>query len=122
MKVILHKLFPYAPYLNEYIGLEDEQRVGETELEGIERLRKLVEQSHKNRYPELYIDSIIDTVSMSKVSNQATNEDSKEDATQRMITAINSCTGLKVLETFKLLVKNNPVFQEAYNNKLKQFQ
>lgn len=54
MKVILHKLFPYAPYLNEYIGFEDEQRPDESSLEAVERLRKLAEQSHKERYPHLY--------------------------------------------------------------------
>ena len=49
-------------------------------------------------------------------------KDSKESATERMLTAINTCTEMKVLETFKLLVKNNQVFQEAYDNKLKSFQ
>lgn len=36
-----------------------------------------------------------------------------------MLNAINSCTEIKVLETFRLLVKNNPQFQSAYDNKLK---
>jgi hypothetical protein len=49
-------------------------------------------------------------------------KDSKESATERMLTAINTCTEIKVLETFKLLVSKNPVFQEAYDNKLKSFQ
>ena len=54
MKVILHKLFPYAPYLNEYIGFEDETMETESPLEAVKRLREMAEQSHRERYPHLY--------------------------------------------------------------------
>ncbi len=47
-----------------------------------------------------------------------TNEQQKKSAEERMIEAINSCTELKVLETYKLLAKSNPKYQEAYNQKL----
>lgn len=46
--------------------------------------------------------------------------DPKEDATQRMIRAINECSTISVLETFKLLASKNPIIQEAYDNKLKE--
>lgn len=39
-----------------------------------------------------------------------------------MESAINACKTLAELETFQLLVKKQPQFQEAYNNKLKQLQ
>lgn len=54
MKVILHKLFPYAPYLNEYIGFEKDISDDGDPLEEVETLRKLAEQSHRERYPHLY--------------------------------------------------------------------
>lgn len=57
MKVILHKLFPYAPYLNEYIGYEETIPDGSSDEEALaatDRLRKLAERSHKEKYPHLY--------------------------------------------------------------------
>ena len=48
--------------------------------------------------------------------------DSKESAIDRMITAINTCIDIKVLETFGLLVRNNVVLQETYNRKFKELQ
>ncbi len=46
--------------------------------------------------------------------------DPKQSATERMIAAINSCTEVKTLESFKLLVKNNAEFQAAYDEKMNQ--
>jgi hypothetical protein len=60
MKVILHKLFPYAPYLNEYIGFEEsipDNWTDEQALAMADRLRKLAERSHKEQYPHLYTES-----------------------------------------------------------------
>jgi hypothetical protein len=54
MKVILHKLFPYAPYLNEYIGFEDEVGESESVKDAVIRLRGYAEQAHRERYPHLY--------------------------------------------------------------------
>lgn len=46
----------------------------------------------------------------------------KEEAIQRMITAINECTSIPILETFKMLVQkeNNPIITEAYNKKMEE--
>lgn len=52
---------------------------------------------------------------------QKTNESSKESATQRIIDQINGSSSEAVLLSFKLLTKNNPALQEAYDNKLKSF-
>ena len=54
MKVILHKLFPYAPYLNEYIGFEMDVADDCDPLVEVETLRRLAEESHRGRYPHLY--------------------------------------------------------------------
>lgn len=124
MKVILHKLFPYAPYLNEYIGFEDEVWETETELEAVDRLRKLAERSHKERYPHLYTESG-SPVTIEQVPEQQvdkTNEISKEDAVQRVVGQINSCTELKVLQSYRMIAAGNPVLKEAYDNKLKTFE
>lgn len=39
---------------------------------------------------------------------------------ETMIKDINSCKEVKVLETYRLLVKKNPKFQDAYNLKYEQ--
>ncbi len=46
--------------------------------------------------------------------------DPKQSATERMLSAINSCTEVKTLESFKLLVKSNAEFQAAYNKKMEE--
>lgn len=75
--------------------------------EGIEERAKLQNQWVSNGSP------IIPT-SETKIENP------KESAEQKMISAINQCSEIKVLETFKLLVKNNPAFQEAYNKRMEE--
>lgn len=39
---------------------------------------------------------------------------------ETMINEINTCKELKVLESYRLIVKKNPKFQEAYDQKLKE--
>lgn len=39
---------------------------------------------------------------------------------ETMINEINTCKELKVLESYRLIVKNNPKLQEAYDQKLKE--
>jgi hypothetical protein len=108
-------------YLKEWRGfvVTDEVQSWENVEETKKRLVEMVDRWHKELNPQLYQEQIKD---IGVYENYIEATTPKEDATQRMINAINSCTELKVLETFKLLVKNNPVFLEAYNNKLKSFQ
>lgn len=57
MKVIFHKLFPYAPYLNEYIGMEHDfpDTLEQDIFDGyVDRLREMTEANHKKKYPHLY--------------------------------------------------------------------
>ena len=57
MKVIFHKLFPYAPYLNEYIGVEMDfqDNLDQDVFDScVDRLRELTESNHKKKYPHLY--------------------------------------------------------------------
>jgi len=119
-RICYEQLFPTGVYANQRYRAEAEFQAGDDFSECFKILKSAVEKTFIELNP-----SIMWEVGEHKLEvrySEPTNEDQKEDATQRMITAINSCTELKVLETFKLLVKNNPVFQEAYNNKLKSFQ
>ena len=114
-RISYQKLFPLGVYTNERIGMEAQLQDGDVYEDCFAELKKEVEAFHKSTNQQLYQDSDSPVASFQK-------PDSKESATERMLTAINTCTEMKVLETFKLLVKNNQVFQEAYDNKLKSFQ
>lgn len=128
MKIILHKLFPYAPYLNEYIGFEMDVPGDADMIASVEVLRKLAEKSHRERYPNLYPngdEEIIKTFggitdeNLNKALDQTrplrdTHELIKED--------ILSCENLKSLESYKFIKNQTPELTEAYNNKLKSFQ
>lgn len=39
-----------------------------------------------------------------------------------MINSINSCTEIKVLESYKIMAKSNPILQAAYEEKLKELE
>jgi hypothetical protein len=122
MKVIFHKLFPYAPYLNEYIGIEKEfpDTLDQDEFNGcVDLLRAMTENNHKKKYPHLYTES-----GAQSIENQpAVVQVEKQGEDQRigvLVADINSCTELKVLESYKILAKTKPELQEAYNLKLKE--
>ncbi len=122
MKVILHKLFPYAPYLNEYIGFEDDQREGETNIEAVERLRKDAEQAHRLRYPHLYQkgnEALIESFSV-PVPPMNTYVINKEE--ERINDAIEDCTSKEELKKLQMDSLKYPSTISNYVNKMKTFQ
>lgn len=125
MKVILHKLFPYAPYLNEYIGFEMDIPDDGDPIAEVETLRQLAEKSHRERYPQLYQNgSELIVESFAPPVQQVVKVSSKEQQILNFKEAITTCTSMKALELFKKLVEreNLPALTEAYDNKLKSFQ
>jgi Na+-transporting NADH:ubiquinone oxidoreductase subunit NqrF len=117
-RISYQKLFPLGMYINEKIGVECIVNEGENPATILQEAKLMVEKFHKDSNPGLYIEVNYEALSVNNPDySPPTNEQRKEEATNGMIAAINSCTELKVLETFKLLVKNNTVFQEAYFKK-----
>jgi len=119
MKVILHKLFPYAPYLNEYIGFEKE--VGESDeeaLEAIEHLRELAERSHREKYPHLYQEPTTE-IAQDQPPQPISNEDKKRATIQSHIKTVQECKTLNNLKIFDKLVErtNDPELTYAYQEK-----
>ncbi len=121
MKVIFHKLFPYAPYLNEYIGAEmDFPDTKEQDVfDGyVDKLREMAESNHKKKYPHIYAES-----SQPIEGQPAVVQVEKPTEDQRigvLVTDINSCTELKVLESYRILAKTKPELQAAYDKKKKE--
>ena len=107
MKVILHKLFPYAPYLNEYIGFEKEIDIGvDSPLEVIKELRVMAEQAHKERYPNLYPNGNEEVVQGFQQQPIPEIDYSKKEKTE---IAIDNCTTIEEL---------NKIMNEAFQNGL----
>jgi len=133
IQIEFEELFPTGVYANQRyraIATIDER---ENITECYKALKDKIEDVFVQLNPQIQFSNPMfhhPTISDIEVTDHPTNgnllvirekTNPKEEAEQRMLEAINTCTELKVLETFKLLVKNNPVFQNAYNEKLKQF-
>lgn len=126
--IAFEQLFPTGVYANQRlraeIQLDDTGNPQEAFAlakkivnDAFERLNQQIQWWHETG--DLVVDEKTKMV-ITQTNNLATNP--KEDATQRMIRAINECSTISVLETFKLLASKNPIIQEAYDNKLKSLQ
>lgn len=117
------KVFPLGAYVNEKIGLEMSVDDGDNIDEAFKTAKKVVEIWHRNSNPGLEVQVNYAAVpghpEYVEPSPQE-KKDSKQSAEEKMIQAISTCTSIETLSTFKLLVKNNEVFQKAYNERLKQ--
>lgn len=127
------KVFPLGQYINERIGVEIQVDPDESEVDALREAKRIVEQFHKDNNPQLYTETTVHNNSQFEDSPNAPWNLRKADEqppytpkTQphSTIEAINSCTTLKVLQEFDLIVKNMsskyPEIKEAYDNKLKQ--
>jgi uncharacterized cupredoxin-like copper-binding protein len=106
------KLFPLGAFINEKIGVEISISEGEDARFALSEAKKLVHEFHFEQNKELYEmkGTTVTTIEPELVGELA------------IINDIKSCKELKVLESYRLIVKNNPELQEAYDNKLKELQ
>lgn len=115
-KVTYDKLFPYAPFLNLRIGVEVLVETGQNPTDCLHECKKIVEDFYKESNPmpdENMVGTITRTIEPVLMGDES------------VINDINLCTELEGndgLYSFKTMVKNNPQFKEAYNNKLKELQ
>ena len=98
-------------FLYENIGIGVLINEGEDAKQALDQAKSLCDEYHLANLP--------------KEQPQPINEEKiiqspKESAEIGVIAAINSCTELKVLETFQKLAKSKPEFQIAYDNQLKK--
>lgn len=113
-KVFYEKLFPTGSFLNERIGMEASLDPGDDEQGALHSLKEKVEKFHKDSNP------LLDTVAPDQ---QPIISEKPIPADQRIaviIADIYSCKELKVLESYKLMVKGNPELQAAYDQKFKE--
>ena len=120
MIVKYRRLYPYAPYLNEEIGYERSIPDDSTEEEMIEatsRLKEVADKCHEKFCPHQVpiseaIQGVLPEVQVEKhpVHNRI----------DELVADINSCTDIKVLESYRIIARANQPLQEAYNKRLKE--
>ncbi len=116
-KISYQKLFPLGAFINEKIGVEMQLDEGDNPVQVLNEAKKLVEKYHIDTNPQMYIDDV------PQIST-TTTIDQVQPLTKvaSLIQQINSCEEIKVLESYKLIVKTDPDLQRAYDKKLKQLQ
>lgn len=117
IKVPFSKKYNYAPYLNIDIGAESTcNDTKESFFAELDKLNEWCNEWFKTRYGEYEEQSgtTVKTISAVGSWNQP-NEEPQEEVS--VIDSINSCTELKVLESYKFIAKTKPEYQEAYDKK-----
>ncbi len=112
-RIQYQKVFPIGSYATERIGLEASLEDGDTPEFELANLKKMVDDLHS---------ATIATLEETRGTTTKTIEEQTQDnktPLQMMEDAINQCSTVPVLESFKLIVKNNPDLQPTYDNKLK---
>jgi hypothetical protein len=104
-------------FLQEKIGVEIELAENQDPLEAILEAKKLTDTAHEQANPHLYngIQPISEPTTLPTLKVEREHIEGKSVAEQ-----IATVEELKVLEGYKLLVKNNPDWLNAYNLKLKE--
>lgn len=115
------KIYPTGMnYLNHRIGVEVEVAPGESPEDAFKLAKDTVDRWNAESNPGMA--TAMEYMNGNGLPVIKTNDESKKSASERIIDQINGCSDIKVLETFKLLAKNHPEVQEAYDKKLKSFQ
>ena len=123
-KVIYEKLFPYAPYLNERIGIEILVETGQSPDECLKEAKEIVDKFYASNLPQspfpethsVVADNVIVPIVDIKADEPPPTKLTKEEQQKKYLT---DCTTIEELNTFKLLVKNNPHLQDTFEEHLK---
>lgn len=112
-KISYRRLFPTGAYANESIELTGSIGENEDVQNAYNELHKMAEELHYSQNAEMY--------DQRGTQERIINEP-PATGIQAIINDIGTCKDIKVLESYRLIVKNNPELQETYNHKLNQLQ
>lgn len=111
-RVSYQKTFNLGNYSSERIGVDIVLNEGEDAKLALSEASKLVHEYHKESAAQNPTQSTVDIVPEIRLD--------KQSLASSLIRDINSCTELKVLESYRLIVKGKPELQTAYDTKLNQ--
>ena len=106
-EITYHRTFNLGNFNSERIGVKVDINEGESASEALETAKQLVEETHKNNYPNLVIEHQIEQVL------------SKEEIKQSNIDAIMHCKSVEELESYRLLKTDKDIFH-VYNVRMKE--
>ena len=107
-EITYNRTFNLGNYNSERIGVKFDINDGESASEALELAKQLVEETHKNNYPNLVVEPIVEVIL------------SKEEITQSNIKAIMSANTIAELETYKLMKSQSKDCFHAYNVREKE--
>jgi hypothetical protein len=126
-KVSYQKSYPIGPFLQEKISFEASVD-GDSPEEVISRLRKMADDWHTANNPHIADDQVgpyggTITIPAINAPNTTVVQQKSEPVESRIATIakdIESCTELKVLESYRLLAKTKPEWKFIYDKRLKE--
>lgn len=128
MKIILRDVaynrgYVVGPYLQERPGvnadleLEEGEDPKECALKALHYLKSITDEFHKQANP--HIDHKLPAPG-SPLPDIQTIKTSQEDRIFQLVSDINSCREVKVLESYQLMARADSKLQAAYDNRFKQ--
>jgi len=122
-KVNYTKTFNLGSYQSEKIGVEIDLNEGEDAKEALSTAKALVHEYYMEGLPEQpeVLSMVADNkpVPIQQIEKEPETKLTKEELQKKYLT---DCTTIGELESFRLLVKNNPHLQETYDNHLQSLQ
>ena len=121
MKLSIQTLLPIGNYLNKRYGIEQDFPDDSHPADNFKYLNDVVTAIHMAEFPMFYKDGkplflpVTNSEPVYSGEEMPTEIQVKKTPTDNMITAITSCTEIKVLQTFKKLANSKPEFQTAYD-------
>lgn len=121
-RVSYQRLMPTGMYSNERIGIEAMLDEGEKPEEAISQLKQMVEEFHKQSNPQFYQEGGEVGMAYPEIlaGREPITQDAKEKRVLLLIGDINSCKEVKVLESYRLIAKQIPEIQSAYEKKMQE--
>lgn len=129
-KITFRRKYNLGNYSNEEIDIEVELEDSDDLQEAINAARKEVDANHTANNPQLYQVEKSCAINNYGIPMYPSTEDTiiKEPPPEpltreaRILQQINEVTDIKILESFKLIVKKNADLQSAYDLKLQSLQ
>jgi hypothetical protein len=118
-----NRTYAIGPFLNEKIGVEATIEEGDNPIEVLKSLKELADNFNKIANPHLEEPKFFDAVGSKGFLNAVQPIDEREiekPIGKSMPEQIMSCDSMKVLESYKLLVKNNDEWKAAYDLRFEQ--
>ncbi len=120
-KVVYDKLFPYAPYLNERIGIEILVETSQDPMDALEEARKIV-HDFRNKHIQAELSHQYEPTQQESLPPEPAVLPSiqveEEKPEMSLIRQMATCTDVEVLKSYRLLAKKDPIDQAFYDIKL----